>query len=323
MSIGKKCLVTGCAGFIGSHLSAALLELGHSVIGVDNFFSGYPHNMESFINNPDFYFMDMSIDSETFWDEIIEQFSSVDVFFHLAAIVSVPYSIKHGESTMTTNYTSSRSLIDGARNHGVKNFVFAGSAAEYGSEKRLPVREEYAAEVDDHLSPYGLAKFKTSSYLEEIDYGCALRFFNVFGPRQDPSNSYSGVISRFIDFGLEKRSMVIFGDGKQSRDFIHVSDVVEAYLIAGGLDAEGKGPLKGIFNVGTGKSTSVLELAETVTRLTGSEEEILFEPERAGDIKHSVADVSRLDAVGFKPKITLEEGLADTIRWEKALRKMK
>jgi UDP-glucose 4-epimerase len=322
MSSGKNCLVTGCAGFIGSHLSAALLEQGHTVIGIDNFFSGYPHNMEKFINNPDFYFMDMSIVEDEFWDEIIEKFSSIDVVFHLAAIVSVPYSLKHAETTMETNYASSVKMIEGARSHGVESFIFAGSAAEYGAEVRLPVREEYAREVDDHLSPYGLAKFRTSIYLEDSGYGCSLRFFNVFGPRQDPSSAYSGVISRFIDFGLSERSMVIFGDGLQSRDFIHVSDAVKVYLLAAGLDSSGRGPLKGIYNVGTGKGTSVLELAERVLELTGSDKEIIFKPERAGDIKHSIADISKLEAVGFKPEISLEDGLENTIKWEKVVRRI-
>lgn len=322
MPTAKKCLVTGCAGFIGSHLTDSLLELGHIVIGVDNFFSGYPHNMEKFIENPDFYFWDMSVTENGFWDSILEQFSSVDVVFHLAAIVSVPYSLDHGQSTMETNYQSSRRLIDDARSHGVSSFVFAGSAAEYGVESRLPVREEYAHEVEDHLSPYGEAKYKTSAYIEDSGYGCSLRFFNVFGPRQDPSSPYSGVISRFIDFGLEQRQMVIFGDGQQSRDFIHVQDVVEAYLIASGLDPLGRGPLKGTFNVGTGRGISVLKLAELVARLTENDKSIVFKPERAGDIKHSVAEISKLEAIGFKPSVSLEDGLIDTIKWEKKMRKI-
>lgn len=322
MQTGNTCLVTGCAGFIGSHLTAALLELGHRVVGVDNFFSGYPHNMESFINNPEFHFLDMSISEEGFLSRVFDQFPQIDVVFHLAAIVSVPYSIEHTDLTNEINFEASRKMLDDSRSLGVSSFVFAGSAAEYGNETRLPVREEYARDVTQCLSPYGEAKFRTSSYIQESGYGCSLRFFNIFGPRQDPSSQYSGVISRFVDFGLDGRQMVVFGDGEQSRDFMHVSDVVKAYLIASGLDPLGRGPLQGIYNVGTGKSTSVLELAGIVARLTGNDRGIDFQPERPGDIKHSVADISRLKAAGFKPSMSLEDGLADTIEWAKAIRKL-
>lgn len=317
---GKTCLVTGCAGFVGSHLTAALLRLGHTVVGVDNFFSGYRHNMESFISDPAFHFHEMSIAEEGFLPGLKDSYPDLDIIFQLAAVVSVPYSVEHPDLTMEINYSANRRMVEDARRLGVSGFVFAGSAAEYGAEKRLPVREDYADDSVVHLSPYGTAKYRSSSFIEKGGYGCSLRFFNIFGPRQDPSSQYSGVISRFVDFGLDGKNMVIFGDGEQTRDFLYVSDVVDSYLIASGLDPAGRGPLRGIYNVGTGRGTSVLKLAETVAELTGGPGEIDFRPERPGDIKHSIADAGRISAAGFKAAVSLRDGLKMTIDWAAAAR---
>lgn len=313
MSI-KTCLVTGCAGFIGSHLTQSLLDAGHSVIGVDNFFTGYAHNMNGFHDHPRFRFYERSITEKGLLERLKQDNPGLDVVFQLAAIVSVPYSVDHPELTMEVNYEANKHMIESAQELGMSTFVFAGSAAEYGEEDRLPVREEYADEATQ-LSPYGVAKYKSSSMIEKGGYGCSLRFFNIFGPRQDPSSQYSGVISKFVDFGLAGKQMVIFGDGEQTRDFLYVSDVVTSYLIAAGLDAKGRGPLKGVFNVGTGGSTSVLQLAATVAELTDAPREIEFRPERAGDIKHSRADVTKIKSVGFKAEVSFKNGLAMTVEW--------
>ncbi|WP_320169600.1 NAD-dependent epimerase/dehydratase family protein [Maridesulfovibrio sp.] len=310
----KTCLVTGCAGFVGSHLTAALLAAGHDVVGVDNFFTGYEHNMAGFRDHPGFEFHEVSITEKGLLERFKDNHPELDVVFQLAAIVSVPYSVEHPELTMEVNFEANERMHASARKLGMRGFVFAGSAAEYGEEDRLPVREEYADEATQ-LSPYGIAKYKSSFLIEASGFGCSLRFFNIFGPRQDPTSQYSGVISKFVDFGLAGKNMVIFGDGEQTRDFIYVDDVVSAYLIAAGLDSEGRGPLTGIYNVGTGSSISVLRLAGIVAKLTSAPTEIEFRPERAGDIKHSYADVTRITGKGFKAEVPFEDGLARTVRW--------
>lgn len=316
----RICLVTGCAGFIGSHLTQRLLDLGHFVVGVDNLFSGYVHNMESFSNHPDFKFHEVSITEEDLLESLKEAYPSLDVIFHLAAIVSVPYSVEHPQLTMDVNFGAARKMFESSAKLGISRFVFAGSAAEYGNEERLPVREEYATDKIEHLSPYGVAKYKTSSFIEKSGFGCSLRFFNIFGPRQDPTSQYSGVISKFVDFGLDGKNMVIFGDGEQSRDFLYVSDVVDSYLIAAGLDPAGRGPLTGVYNVGTGNGISILQLAEIIAALTSAPCEFVFKPERAGDIKHSRADVSKISATGFSPSVSFEDGLKETVAWAKSYR---
>ncbi|ACS80736.1 NAD-dependent epimerase/dehydratase family protein [Maridesulfovibrio salexigens] len=310
----KTCLVTGCAGFIGSHLTQALLDTGHSVVGVDNFASGYEHNMEGFIGHTGFTFYKRSIVEEGLLEELKQIHPDLDVVFQLAAVVSVPYSVEHPDLTMKVNFEANRVMLDSAKELGFSSFVFAGSAAEYGNENRLPVKEEYAQDAEQ-LSPYGVAKYRSSAYIEESGYGCSLRFFNIFGPRQDPTSQYSGVISRFVDFGLAGKNMVIFGDGEQTRDFLYVSDVVTAYLIAAGLDEHGRGPLTGIYNVGTGVGRSVRDLATVVAGLTSAPEVIDFKPERAGDIRHSRADVSRISGKGFRAQVSFEDGLARTVDW--------
>ncbi|SMF09240.1 NAD-dependent epimerase/dehydratase family protein [Desulfovibrio gilichinskyi] len=314
----KICLVTGCAGFIGSHLTQRLIDLGHFVVGVDNLFSGYVHNMEGFLDHPDFKFHEISITEEDLLESLKEAYPDLDVIFQLAAIVSVPYSVEHPKLTMDVNFEAARKMFEASITLGISHFVFAGSAAEYGNEERLPVREKYATDEVKHFSPYGASKYKFSSFLEKSGSGCSLRFFNIFGPRQDPTSQYSGVISRFIDFGLDGKNMVIFGDGTQSRDFLYVSDVVDSYLIAAGLDPLGRGPLTGIYNVGTGNGISILELANTVSALTAAPLEFVFKPERVGDIKHSRADVSKISAAGFSPAVSFDDGLKKTIEWSRS-----
>ncbi|NDV22091.1 NAD-dependent epimerase/dehydratase family protein [Desulfovibrio sp. JC022] len=310
----KNCLVTGCAGFIGSHLTQTLLDAGHSVVGVDNFASGYVHNMEGFRNHAGFSFYEKSITEDGLLTDLKQTHPELDVVFQLAAVVSVPYSVEHPELTMQVNFEANRDMLDAAQKLGISRFVFAGSAAEYGNEDRLPVKEEYADEAEQ-LSPYGVAKYQSSAYIAQSGYGCSLRFFNIFGPRQDPTSQYSGVISRFVDFGLAGKNMVIFGDGEQTRDFLYVSDVVTSYLIAAGLDGQGRGPLTGVYNVGTGRGRSVRELATVIAGLTSAPEEIDFKPERAGDIKHSCADVSKISAEGFVAEVSFEDGLGRTVEW--------
>lgn len=306
------CLVTGCAGFVGSHLCEALLGMGCPVVGLDDFSSGRRENMAGFDRRPDFAFYERSILDPDLLDDLKARHPSLDKIFHLAAIVSAPYSVNHAEETFEVNERATVRLHQAARRLGCGVFVFAGSAAEYGDEVRQPLCEDYADEAR-RLSPYGEAKYQASKAVERSGYGASLRFFNIYGPRQDPKSPYSGVISRFIDATLADKPMTIHGDGRQTRDFIHVADAVRAYLLAAGLRGA-RSALRGIFNAGSQTSTSVEDLARLVARIVGVPYRAEYLPPRPGDILHSLADASKLaEATGFKPEIPLAEGIANVI----------
>lgn len=306
------CLITGVAGFVGSHLAERLLNLGHAIVGVDNFFSGHPGNLTLLRNNPLFTFYEADIVEAGLIEKLKRNHPEIDRCFHLAAIVSVPYSLEHPEKTMEINCRVAVRLLEDAARSGFNAFVFAGSAAEYGDDQRTPLTEAWPDNSTRHLSPYGRAKYVASSMVANNPIGKALRFFNIYGPRQDPSSPYSGVISRFIDMAANDRPLTIFGDGLQSRDFIYVSDVVEAYIRAAGLNGATSIP-HGVYNVGTGMSTSILELAHAVQDVFGSNAGIEFLPERAGDIRHSLADAGKFQkAAGWNATVALRDGLKKT-----------
>jgi len=309
------CLVTGCAGFVGGHLTEALLALGAEVVGVDNLSSGRRENMEGFLNHPKFHFLKRDI-LETDWlDEARRTLPHFRCVFHLAAVVSVAYSMNHETETLETNYKASIELYNQTVNDGARSFVFAGSAAEYGDEACLPIKEEYADNRTIQLSPYGRSKYLASRHIIEAGAGCSLRCFNIYGPRQDPSSPYSGVISRFLLQAARQESLTILGAGDQTRDFIYVSDVVRAYLLAAGLGPAADKPLVGAFNVGSGGRLSIQELASAVNKITGNPAGMTHLPPRPGDVLHSLADVSKLErATGFKTQTTLETGLKETWR---------
>ena len=314
------CVVTGVAGFVGSHLAERLLSRGISVVGVDNFFSGRRSNMDSFRSHPLFSFHERSITDPSLLGELKELHPEVDRCFHLAAVVSVPYSMDHAEETMRVNFGATLALLEEAESLGFKSFVFAGSAAEYGNDPRLPLFEGYATPETRWLSPYGESKFRASRRIGENPIGVALRFFNIYGPRQDPNSPYSGVISRFMDMALRGAPLTIFGDGGQTRDFVYVADVVNAYLAAADLkNADGAPPPTPnghIYNIGTGRVTSILELASMVRELSGNREPLAHLPEREGDIRHSRASVEAFrEATGWNPEFSLGTGLAATLEW--------
>ena len=312
--MSKGCFITGVAGFVGSHLAEALLALNHRVIGVDNFFSGYRENMASFENHPDFTFHECSVEESGLLGRLKREHPDLDACFHLAAIVSVPYSVEHEAETMRVNWEATERLLGEAESLGCSRFVFAGSAAEYGEDDRLPLLESYVGQETIHVSPYGRAKYLSTQRVASSPIGVALRFFNIYGPRQDPKSPYSGVISRFIDFAIAGEPLNIFGDGRQTRDFIYVGDVVSAYLAAAGLGQFGAPLPTGVYNVGTGISTSILELADTIRDLTGSVLPHRFLPERAGDIRHSLASIEAIQALSpWSPRVDLREGLRRTM----------
>ncbi|MGD9504226.1 MAG: NAD-dependent epimerase/dehydratase family protein [Syntrophobacteraceae bacterium] len=318
------CVVTGVAGFVGSHLAERLLSLGFPVVGVDNFISGYQENMTAFHDHPGFTFYERSIEDASLLRELKTRHPELACCFHLAAIVSVPFSVDHPDETLRINYSATSDLLKEAESLHFSAFVFAGSAAEYGDDPRLPLREEYATSTTRHLSPYGEAKFRASAAVGASPCGVALRFFNIYGPRQDPSSPYSGVISKFMDLAVRGKALTVFGDGLQTRDFIYVSDVVDAYLAAAGLRnaqagsprlfAAGRTPR--IYNVGSGKVTSILDLGRMLLSLIGEIRPFTHLPERPGDIRHSHAVVDAFcgDA-GWTARVSLKEGLARTLDW--------
>ena len=317
---GIACLVTGCAGFIGSHLTERLLGAGCAVVGVDNFATGHPRNMAAFADHPDFAFFRRDVREPGLVALARAVRPGLSRLFHLAAVVSVPFSVEHPRETMALNLDASLALHESARKAGLAAFVFAGSAAEYGESAAGPVSEDAAGPDTVQQSPYGRAKYLASAGIAASGYGVSLRCFNVFGPRQDPSSPYSGVISRFMEAGLSGRALTVFGDGGQTRDFVDVSDVVEGYLLAAGLTGAAKRPLAGAYNLGTGRATSILALARLVARLTENDREPQFLPSRQGDIRHSVADGSKFAAAGFEPRLSLEAGLEKLADWLRANR---
>jgi len=306
-------VVTGVAGFVGSHLVERLLEMGHPVVGVDNFFTGRRENMASFEKDPSFEFLEADVTEPRLLERLESSHPGMVNCFHLAAIVSVPYSMSHPDETMEVNYRATARLLADADRLGLRSFIFAGSAAEYGDVQQIPLREEYATEGTHHLSSYGRSKFLASREVAANGRGVALRFFNIYGPRQDPKSPYSGVISRFIDMARRGEALTIFGDGLQTRDFVYVSDVVDAYIRAAGLNG-GNGVPHGIYNVGTGRSTTILEIAEVIKEICASSADLEFLPERPGDILHSLAAVDKFrEFAGWSARAPLDAGLRKTI----------
>jgi len=295
-------VVTGGAGFIGSHIAWELAK-DNEVIVIDNLYTGKEENVP-----PGAKLIKADIRD---YGAIAELISNADYVFHEAAQVSVVESIRDPIFTEDVNVIGTlnilRALLEG---HG--KLIFASSAAVYGDNPNLPLKE---TERPKPLSPYGVTKAAAEEYLRVYHelYGLpvvALRYFNVFGPRQS-ANQYAGVISIFINRALKNEPLVIFGDGKQTRDFIYVKDVVKANLIVAETErANGK-----IFNVATGRQTSILELAMKVIEVTGTTSPIIFDRPRPGDIRHSLADISEIRKLGFEPEWSLEEGLKKTVEW--------
>lgn len=296
--------VTGGAGFIGSHLVEALFaEEGARVRVIDNLDSGSLENLKAVVDR-----MEFVEGSVTDTDLLLKAFKGVEVVFHQAAIASMPRSFEDPIGTHDVNVTGTLKVLWAAAQCGVKRVVFASSAAVYGKAASPEQREQ---DELNPLSPYAIHKSTVEQYAEVLGKKVGLetvglRYFNVFGARQDPSSPYSGVISKFID-GLKRgESLVVFGDGAQTRDFVYVKDVVGANLAAAKVpDAAGK-----VFNIGGGRATSIVELIETLKRVMGREAEIVFNPAREGDIRHSLACIDKARAqLGYEPKFDLEQGL--------------
>jgi len=307
-------LVTGGAGFIGSHLVEELLKEGRKVVVIDDLSTGRRENLPESEN---LTFIEGSI---TDWETLKNLFKEYPfkTVFHLAAVASVQRSVEEPVYCHQVNFDGTLFLLEEAKRAGVERFVFASSAAVYGDLPELPKREEMAVKP---LTPYAVDKYASERYAVNAAslYGLkatALRFFNVYGERQDPSSPYSGVISIFIDRikrfkNGESVTIDVFGDGRQTRDFVYVKDVVSALLLVEERE-ESSGE---VYNVGTGRETSLLELLETLKEIAGELPPVKFLPPRPGDIKRSVADVTKLKGLGYEPKFTLKEGLEKLWEW--------
>lgn len=303
-------LVTGVAGFIGSSIARALLAEGATVRGLDNLSTGSIANIQAIKTQIDFRQADI-LDQ----DAIASACQGVDYVFHEAAIPSVPKSVEDPIGTNGPNLTGTLYVLDAARKAGVKRVLYAASSAAYGDDPTLPKTE---AMLPGPISPYAVQKLAGEHYLASYTrvYGLetvSLRYFNIFGPRQDPSSQYSGVLARFISQMLAGQTPTIFGDGSTSRDFTYIDNVVSANLLA----AKSTAPVAGkVFNVATGRRVTLLEAYEEIKRITGYTGTINLAPEREGDIKHSVANIS-LAQQTFDYKIVADfaYGLEQTIAW--------
>ncbi|MEQ1923739.1 MAG: SDR family oxidoreductase [Pyrinomonadaceae bacterium] len=312
MAITSKVLVTGGAGFIGSNLADELIRQGAKVRIIDNFATGFRENLDEITG--DFEFIEGDI---TDIDTVAKAVEGVEVVFHQAALPSVPRSVENPAETHRVCVDGTFNLLLKSKEAGVKRFIYAASSSAYGDQKTLPKVETMCAEP---LSPYAAAKLTGELYCRAFNnvYGLetiSLRYFNVFGPRQNPASMYSGVISRFIDSLMTGQQPIIFGDGEQSRDFTYIDNVVDANIKAA-QTAVGLGET---MNAANGDRISLNELLDVLKKITGNETATAtHEPARNGDVKHSQADNTRaIEALGYQKLVGLEEGLKRTIDWWK------
>lgn len=301
-----KALVTGGAGFIGSHLVRALLERGDRVVILDNFASGRRSNLDELTGEIELVEGDLRS-----YERVHAAMKGVELVFHEGALPSVPRSVQDPLTTNEVNVSGTLNVLLAARDEGVGRVVFASSSSVYGDADGFP-RDE--TQRPQPLSPYGVAKLAAESYCRAFwqVYGLetvSLRYFNVFGPRQDPASQYAAVVPRFIARLLEGKPPVIYGDGTQSRDFTYVGNVVAGNLLAASApDVAGE-----VLNVATGGSLTVNELSAAIQETLGVDIEPVYEPARVGEIEHSAADISRAaQLLGYAPLQSVEEGLVVT-----------
>ena len=304
----RKVIVTGGAGFIGSNLTDKLLERDYQVIIIDNFSTGRLDNIKRLIDQRKVEIIRGSVVNLPLLQKV---FSGAEYIFHQAAIPSVPRSIKNPRASHNINITGTLNVLLAARDNGVKKVVYASSSAVYGDSPVLPKNEKM---IPNPLSPYAITKLAGEYYckvFQEI-FGLetiCLRYFNVYGPRQDPNSQYAAVIPKFITRILSGQPPIIFGDGEQSRDFTFVQDVAEANILAAESQATG------IFNIGRSERVTLNHLARIVIKLVGySGIQPVYRKPRSGDIKHSLADITKAKTFGYHPQHSLEKGLYETIK---------
>jgi nucleoside-diphosphate-sugar epimerase len=302
-------LVTGGAGFIGSNLVDELVRRKQQVVVLDNLSTGKEENLAAVRDR-----IDLNTGSITDLAAVQTAARGADYVIHLAARTSVPRSVEEPIENSHTNIDGTLNVLVAARDAKVKRFVYAASSAAYGETETLPKTEAMPAAP---ISPYGVSKYVGELYARVFGrvYGlenASLRYFNVFGPRQDPTSQYSGVLSRFMLAAIEGKPLVIFGDGEQSRDFTYVENVVDETLRA----CEAGGASGQVFNAGTGKRIALNGVVKMLERVTGKKIEVKYQPARSGDILHSQADISLARKVlGYEPRVDFEQGLRRTWDW--------
>jgi UDP-glucose 4-epimerase len=306
-------LVTGGAGFIGSHLVAALLARGDKVRVLDNFCTGKRANLAPHLDRVELIEADLNDTAA-----VARAVADCEIVFHEAALASVPLSVERPLATHAACATGTLNLLDQARRAGVRRLVYAASSSAYGNQPSPRKRE---ADLPQTLSPYAVAKLTGEYYCQAFwhSYGfetVCLRYFNVFGPRQDPSGPYAAVIPLFIKAILTGQRPTIYGDGLQTRDFTYVENVVQANLKAAAAPAAAAGR---VFNVGNGQAASLLDLLKSLNEIMGGKIEPIFAPARAGDVRDSLADISAArEVLGYEPKVDLATGLRPTVDYYRA-----
>jgi UDP-glucose 4-epimerase len=302
----KTVVVTGGAGFIGSHLAEALPKRGYHVIILDDLSTGNIKNIEPLLKSRQAEFVQGSI---TDLPLMAKLFQNVEYVFHQAALARVPRSIDDPLNTNEVNITGSLNVLLAARDNAVKKVIYASSSSVYGGTPILPQNESM---TPNPLSPYAVAKLAAEYYCEIFRqiYGlstASLRYFNVYGPKQDPYSQYATAIAAFLGRIAQNLPPIIYGDGEQSRDLTFVADVVQANILAAENNAEG------VFNIGSGHNTTINELARTMLRLTGKDLEPVHQEPRVGDPRQTLADISKARSFGYVPKYDLAAGLKQTV----------
>ncbi len=302
-------LVTGGAGFIGSHLTEALVARGHRTRVLDNLATGYIENLASVAGDIEFVRADLRD-----FDNVCDAVKGVELVYHEAALPSVSRSVQNPRDSNEANVTGTLNVLTAARDAGVRRVIMAASSSVYGKNETLPKEESMPPAP---LSPYAVSKAAGEMYMRVFAelYGIetvCLRYFNVFGPRQDPTTQYAGAIAKFMSCAVRGEPYPVFGDGEQSRDFTYVANVVEANWLA----AEAKIDRHALVNIACGERASLNRVIEILNDLTGQHLPVQHLPPRAGDVRHSLASIDRASALlGYTPRVGLREGLEKTLDW--------
>lgn len=305
-----KYLITGGAGFIGSNIAAHLVEKGEHIRILDDFSTGRKENIASLVGKVEV----IDGDTRDYWT-VVEAVAGIDYVLHQAALPSVPRSVKNPLTSNSVNVNGTLNLLEASRKAGVKKFVLASSSSVYGESEELPKHEQM---ISDPLSPYAVTKLTNEYYLKvywELYRlpTVALRYFNIFGPNQDPESQYAAVIPNFITAFLEDRPPQVFGDGEQSRDFTYVDNCVQANILAAT-----NGDITGDhFNVACGARYTLNETLNILRKIIGIDVKAEYLPPREGDIRHSYASIDKLARFGYKPTVDFEEGLRRTVKFYK------
>ncbi|GAA4278954.1 SDR family oxidoreductase [Aquimarina mytili] len=315
----SKILVTGAAGFIGSNLCEALLEIGSTVVALDNFATGHKKNLSNLLENPNFTFIEGDIRN---LDDCNKACNDADYVLHQAALGSVPRSINDPITSNDVNVSGFLNMLVAARDAGVKRFIYAASSSTYGDSKSLPKVEE---KIGKPLSPYAITKYVNELYADNFKKSydldtIGLRYFNVFGRKQDPNGAYAAVIPKFVMQFMKHESPVINGDGTFSRDFTYIDNVIQMNLLS--IVSENQEALNTVYNTAFGERTTLVELTTLLKEYLSEFDqqignlEVKYGPERKGDVPHSLASIDKAkNLLGYDPKFDMKSGLKEAVKW--------